>query len=103
VSKDKLPKHIVDAWPEIFKDIELKVVPTQYLHSIVITFENGKIWEIDVQKSLGNKKDVGFEESLENIFKEYEDAIVNVDFRLDVQRVKADIQKRTQVFLKKRK
>jgi len=70
---------------------------------IVITFENGKVWEIDVQKSLGNKKDVGFEESLENIFKEYEDAIVNVDFRLDVQRVKADIQKRTQVFLKKRK
>ena len=103
MSKDKLPKHIVDAWPEFFKDIELKVVPTHYLHSIVITFENGKIWEIDVQKSLGNKKNVGFEESLENIFKEYEDAIVNVDFRLDVQRVKADIQKRTQVFLKKRK
>lgn len=103
MSKDKLPKHIVDAWPEIFKDIELKVVPTEYLHSIVITFENGKVWEIDVQKSLEKKDDVDLEEALEGIFKEYEDAIENVDFRLDIERVKSDIQKRTTTFLKKRK
>ena len=49
--KGVLPPDIVNAWPEIFKDIKIDVVPIEYLHSVKVYFKDGKIWEIDVKKS----------------------------------------------------
>ena len=49
--KTKLPKHVIDIWPDVFKDIDLKVVPLDYLHSIRVVFQDGKIWDIDIQNS----------------------------------------------------
>ena len=48
--KGKLPSDVVNAWPEIFKDITIDVVPIEYLHSVKVYFKDGKIWEIDVKK-----------------------------------------------------
>jgi len=106
VSKDKnkLPKHVIDIWPDIFKDIDLKVVPIEYLHSIRVVFQDGKIWDIDIQNSKNEDGDeINVQSELENIFKQYENDISNVDFRLDTERVKRDIKKRTTLFMKKRR
>lgn len=100
--KNNLPKHVVDVWPEVLKDVDVQVVPLEYLHSVRVTFHDGKVWEIDVEKSKA-KTDLNIEQSLEELFAEYEDAIANVDFRLDTERVKQDITKRTHQFMKKRK
>jgi hypothetical protein len=43
------------------------------------------------------------EKTIGDLFKTYGDEIKNVDFRLDTNKVKADITKRTKTFLKKRK
>jgi hypothetical protein len=43
------------------------------------------------------------EKSLDELFEQYQDAIKNVDFRLNTAKVKEDITKRTQKFLKLRK
>ena len=43
------------------------------------------------------------EKQITELFNTYGDAIKNVDFRLDTNKVKADITKRTKTFLKKRK
>jgi hypothetical protein len=96
----KLPQDVINHWPEIFKDITIESVPVEYLHSVKITFEDGKIWEIDTDK---NPENVDIEQALEALMEEYEDIIVNVDFRLDTAKVKHDISKRTAAFLKKRK
>lgn len=96
----KLPQEVINHWPEIFKDITIESVPVEYLHSVKITFEDGKIWEIDTDK---NPENVDIEQALEALMEEYEDIIVNVDFRLDTEKVKNDISKRTAAFLKKRK
>lgn len=100
--KGSLPPEVVDAWPDIFRDITIDVVPIEYLHSVKVYFTDGKIWEIDVKKSL-TKPHLDIEHALEDLFEEYEDSISNIDFRLDTHKVKRDIKKRTQIFMKKRK
>jgi hypothetical protein len=96
----KLPQEIIDHWPEVFKHVDIDVVPLEYLQAIVVTFNDGKIWEIDTQK---NSQNIDLEEAIESLFEEYEDVIQSVDFRLDTPRVKRDIKKRTAQFLKKRR
>lgn len=96
----KLPPDIVNHWPEIFDDVTIESVPIEYLHSVKITFEDGKVWEIDTSK---NPKGVPIDEALDALMEEYQDVIVNVDFRLDTEKVKEDITRRTKLFMKKRK
>lgn len=100
--KTSLPKSVIDSWPDIFKDIRIDVVPIEYLDSVKVYFADGKIWEIDVKKSL-TKPDLDIETALEDLFDAYEESIINVDFRLDTAKVKHDIKKRTAIFMKKRK
>lgn len=100
---NKLPEYVVDHWPEVLKDIDVSVVPLEYLHSIRVSFTDGKIWEIDLNKNRKTTDPEEIEESLDALLAEYEDVIENVDFRLDVERVKHDVSKRTRHFLKKGK
>lgn len=99
-SSKKLPPEVIDQWPEVFKDVDVEVVPIEYLHSIRVSFVDGKIWDIDLTKDAGQ---VDIETAIEDLITEYEDQIINLDFRLDTDKVKKDIQKRTRRFLKRRK
>jgi hypothetical protein len=103
--KKKLSQDIIDHWPEIFKDIEIKAVPIEYIKSINIHFTDGKIWEIDIDRrhTRSEEGSRALEDSLEDLFEEYEDVIDGVDFKLDTEKVKLDIQSRTKSFLKKRR
>lgn len=98
----KLPPDVIDHWPEVFDEIDIDVIPIEYLDSIRVQFEDGKIWDIDVKASR-QKKDLDIELAIEELFEQYEDVIVNIDFRLDTEKVKRDIQNRTKFFMKKRK
>jgi len=98
----KLSKDVIAHWPEIFKDIEIHAVPIEYLDSINVTFVDGNTWVIDLDDNKGLSND-DVEMSLEELLDEYADTIANVDFSLNTQKVKRDIQARTKKFLKKRK
>ena len=100
---NKLPPSIIKAWPEVLKDIEVDVLPLEYLDTIRVIFTNGKIWEIDIQSSLKKNPIENLEQTIEQIFAEYDKEIENVDFRLDTARIKEDIKKRTHQFMKKRR
>jgi hypothetical protein len=98
-----LPKEVVDRWPEVFGEIKLNVVPLRYLHAILVTFKDGKIWEIKM-KEQGRKPDWDtLEKNIQEMFRTYEDTIENIDFRLDTDKVKKDVIKASQKFLKKKK
>lgn len=104
---DKLPPEVIEHWPEIFKDIEIKAVPLEYITAVVVTFDDGQTWVIDLDaESLGESDadlvDV-IDETLEAFFEEYDEYIESVDFRLNTQKVIDDIKKRVGSFLKKRK
>lgn len=101
-SNGKLPPDVVRHWPEVFKDVEIQTIPVQYLVSIRVEFEDGKIWEIELDKSKLSD-DQSIEDSLSTFFEEYSESIINIDFRLDTQKVIKDVKERTKRFLKKRK
>jgi len=98
---DKLPPEVIEHWPEIFKDVEIKAVPIEYISSVIVTFDDGKIWEIELDKE--NSPLEALDKTLDSFFDEYDEYIESVDFRLDTEQVIKDIKARTKQFLKKRK
>lgn len=98
----KFPKDIIDDWPEVFEDITCKVIPIEYLDSIVIKFKNEKTWEI----KLNSRKISDWAElecNLREILLEYKDDLLMVDFKIDTNKIKKDITKKTSQFFKKKK
>ncbi|MDB4348989.1 hypothetical protein OAA64_01545 [bacterium] len=99
---DKLPDSVVEHWPEIFQDIEIKAVPVEYLKYVIVYFDDGEVWEINVHEKIDHP-DMTPEEALEEFFDAYDDTIVKVEFNIDTLKIKKDIQSRTKSFMKKRK
>jgi hypothetical protein len=97
------PKDVIEHWPEVFGEVHLNVLPLRYLHTVLVSFKDGKTWEIKITAK--TKKDgwPAFEKNLSELFKNYEDSIDNVDFKLDTERVRKDIEASTRKFLKKKK
>lgn len=100
MSNKKLPKEVIDYWPEVFEDVEVEVVPVEYLNSVRVSFEDGITWDIDVKNE---PDETDLEHALVNLMESYEDSITHIDFRLDTEKVKKDISKRTHIFMKKRR
>lgn len=97
------PKEVIDCWPEVFGEVNLNVLPLRYLHAVTINFNDGKTWEIKLTTKTKNKGWTAFEKTLSELFKVYEKKIKDVDFKLDTENVKKDIEKETERFLKQRK
>ena len=97
----KLPPEVIDHWPEVFEDVDIDVVPLEYLDSIRVQFADGKMWDIKIDTTKNRVEDL--EKSIDELFEQYQDHIQNVDFRLNTDKVKKDITKRTQKFLKLRR
>jgi hypothetical protein len=98
-----LPKEVIEHWPEIFGEIKLNVLPLKYLHAVIVNFKDGKTWEIRVTAQVKKDGWESFEKNLSELVRNYEESIENVDFRLDTEKVKKDIKKSTDKFLKKKK
>jgi hypothetical protein len=94
-----LPKEVIDRWPEVFGEIKLNVVPLRYLRSVRITFKSDRVWEIDIDSDASRNWE-NFETQIKDIVAQYEDSIENIDFKLDTDRIKKDIKKHTNKFLK---
>jgi hypothetical protein len=103
VKKKSLPKDVVDQWPEIFSDVDVRAVPIPYLHSMRIIFNDGKVWDINIDEHARKNSIDDLEEHLSELINTYEEVIEHIDFRLDVERVKKDVIKKTKSFLKKPK
>ena len=89
-------------WEDILEEIELTYLPIEYLKNILVTFEDGTVWDIDVTSSQRNQSFEDIEMSLDQLFEEYDDTIESVDFRLNLEKVKRDLSKRVNKFLKKK-
>jgi hypothetical protein len=96
-------KEVVAHWPEVFGDVRLNVLPLGYLHSVLVNFKDGKTWEIRITSGTKRKGWSAFERNLEELVRTYDDRVQDIDFKLDTERVRKDIEKSTQKFLKKKK
>jgi hypothetical protein len=102
-SKKTFNKDIIDQWPEIFSDIDLATIPLDYLHNVVITFRDGKKWDVVIKKKDSDLKNGNLPRELTELFNNYEKEIVHVDFRLDIPQIKKDVTKSTKKFLNGKK
>jgi len=93
-------KHSEQYWQEIFEDIDMEYLPVEYTNMIIITFEDGTKWEIDIKRSRSKQPIEQIEESLNELFEEYEDQITNLDFRMDMTRLRSELTKRVNRFIK---
>jgi hypothetical protein len=104
IEKGKIfPKEVIDYWPEVFGEVKLNVMPLRYLHAVMVNFNDGRIWEIKITTKTKNQGWQAFEKTLSELFKAYDEKIKDIDFKLDTEKIKKDMQKETKSFLKKRK
>jgi hypothetical protein len=98
-----LPNDVIEVWPEVFEEVTLQSLPLLYLHSVVINFKDNKSWEIKLTTKIKKDGWDSFQQSLSELLTSYEDQIDDVDFKLDAVKVKKDVEKLTNKFLKKQK
>jgi hypothetical protein len=96
-----LPPDVVSKWPDVFGDVDVKAIPLEYLDSLRVSFTNGKAWDIAVKADKNPAKEL--EKTLKDLFNTYDSSIKHVDFKLDTDRIKKDVTKRTRKFIKHRK
>ena len=104
--KSNISSEVVEQWPEVMDEIDIHVVPVQYMKAVEIRFTDGKTWIMDLDHDLIENADEtaqDLEDSLEELLDEYHDSIEGVNFVVDIAKVKKDVTKRTHIFLKKRK
>jgi hypothetical protein len=102
-TKRPLNRNIIDQWPEIFEDVDLSAVPLPYLHSVMVTFKDGKNWHIVLGDADKKAEDGNLPRNLYEFFQLHEEEIEHIDFRLDVEKLKKDVMRSTNKFLKRKK
>lgn len=85
------PMHLVKEWPEVFEDMYMNTMPVAYLEMVHLTFEDGRIWQIDVRTQLKDSAPESIAEKLLDTLQEYKDEIKKIDFKIDIERLKRDI------------
>jgi hypothetical protein len=89
------PRHLVKEWPEVFEDLYMNTMPVAYLDFIYLEFANGRVWEIDVKDQLKSVDADDIADRLLETLQEYKNDIKNIDFKVDINRLKKDIKNST--------
>jgi ribosomal protein S18 acetylase RimI-like enzyme len=89
----KIPKNLVNEWPEIFEDMYISTMPVEYLHSIKLEFHDGRVWEIAVDDQLTSLKSQAIADRLIETLYEYANDVKKIDFKVNVEKLKTDIKK----------
>lgn len=98
--KSTLTEESEEHWQEIFDTIDMDYFPIEYISRVIVTFQDGAVWDIDVDDSRKKQPIEQIEEELDALFQEYDDTIETISFRLDLDRVKHDLSRRVYKFLK---
>lgn len=91
----KPPAHIVKDWPEVFEGMYMNTMPIAYLNLIKIEFKDGRIWEIAIQELVDKSSVSDVADNLVKTITEYKNEILNVDFDLNIEKLKNDVKKST--------
>lgn len=87
----KPPNDLIKQWPEVFEDLHMSTIPVNYLDTIRLEFTNGRIWEIDIEQSFYQDNVHLMTENVIDTFYEYQDEIVKIDFKINVEKLRKDI------------
>lgn len=88
-------------WTTIFKEINIYVVPIKYIDAVIFSFNNKKIWEIEISKEVKKEGFSSLEKIISDFISEYDDNINDVNFKINMLSVKKDITKSIKKFCNK--
>lgn len=89
------PRHLIKEWPEVFEDLYMNTMPIAYLDIITLAFNDGKVWEIDVYSQLKESDADEIADRLLNTIQEYKNTITKIDFKINIDKLKHDIENST--------
>jgi hypothetical protein len=86
------PKNLIQEWPEVFEDLYMNTMPVHYLEMLRIEFEDGRVWEINVQEQLSTTHSDIIADRLVDTFQEYREEIKKIDFKVNIDKLKIDVR-----------
>ena len=86
------PKNLIQEWPEVFEDLYMNTMPVHYLEMLRIEFEDGRVWEINVQEQLSTTHSDIIADRLVDTFQEYKEEIKKIDFKVNIDKLKPDVR-----------
>lgn len=95
----KLPDNLINEWPEVFSDLQVKTLPVEYLEKLKIEFYDGRVWEISIKSHVNEIDAQEFVKRLIGTLSEYSEEIKKIDFLLDTDQLKSDVENRTKKLL----
>lgn len=93
------PRHLVKEWPEVFEDLYMNTMPVAYIDFMHLEFNNGRVWQINIAEQLKDSNPDEIAEHMLNTMQEYKDQIKKMDFKINIERLKADISDSTKNLL----
>jgi hypothetical protein len=90
---------LVKEWPEVFEDLHMNTMPVAYLDMLRLEFNDGRIWEIDIQEQLKSEDPQTVADKLVTIFNDYKDELKKLDFKMDIDKLKQDIKESSKKLL----
>ncbi len=95
----KPPKDVIKEWPEVFEEIYMSSMPIKYIHGVELTFNDGRVWEIDLPEQLNLADEDAIIEKLSEGIRDFQEEIITINFQVDIDRLKQDIINLTQNIL----
>lgn len=95
----KPPKDLVKEWPEVFEGLYMNTMPVNYVDKIILEFSDGRVWEIDIASKKARATPESIATSLQKILKENKTTIKKIDFKINIEQLRKDIEGRTRDIL----
>ena len=95
----KPPRHLIKEWPEVFEGLYMNTMPVGYLDLLRLEFNDGRVWEIDIQDQLNDADAESVADKMLLIFQEYRNDIIKIDFKMNIEKLKIDISNSTKDLL----
>ena len=73
----------------------MDTMPVAYVDVMILEFKDGRIWEIDIKEQLKSNHPDAVAKKLLDTLSEFKETIKSLDFKIDIEMLKADIKKRT--------
>ena len=79
----------------MFEDLYMDTMPVAYVDIMILEFDDGRVWEINIKDQLKDTDPNDVAKKLLNTLSEYKDTIKKIDFKINVEQLKNDIKNRT--------
>jgi len=79
----------------VFEDLYMDTMPVAYVDIMILEFDDGRVWEINIKDQLKDTDPNDVAKKLLNTLSEYKDTIKKIDFKIDIEQLKNDIKNRT--------